>query len=876
MAAPGSNPNPAISLAKLLGALIVAGVLGAGVLLPFVGGAGLVAKHYADKFENTTCNLQETPPPEKTQIYASDGKTLIATIFKQDRQPIPLKDVPKPLVDALVATEDRRFYSHHGVDMRGLIRSAISTSSGDTQGGSTLTMQYVKQIRYYQAGDNPKKQADAIAQNLNRKIEDAKCALYLEGTKHESKATILDNYLNIAFFGENSYGIETAARTYFDKSASQLTLPESAMLVGLLRAPTQYDPFINPEAARQRRDQVLDNMVSYGKLTAGQAARLKSTPVSLATTAPPQVREGCANAASSVQNVGFFCDYAVNWLLDHKAVTESQMQTGGLKIVTTLDAKLQNSMQQRLHSMLSTKAPMAAIMPVVDPHTGDVLAMSTTKRYDTSGRGGTTTLPIFTSYTAQAASTYKLFPLLVALSTGVDKGWQMQTPTGPYQWKNCPPDNGTVLNGDANEFYNPGGNLTMRDATIKSSNTFFVGMADQLFSCQLQPIIQMAQKLGIQSFGRPSSEPHTTVGQSILQFQRATRLTLGDIETSPLELTSAYAAVANDGRYNAPSPIKSVTTSKGEPIRVPRTPSRQVISPQVAREAVQIMEGDTQAPGTSATSFATWYQSHPDLLISGKTGTAPGVSPRTHQADKNGALWFAGMTPNYVATTALINLDRPSNPASGLPGVTDAADNAYGGEAAKFWIAALAPTLQHKAWTWPSADAVNGDPVPSVVGYSPADARRLLKRDGYKMQLLGAADGLSCASTQPIGQIAYSGPSIAPRGATITVCPSSGIRQDLYVYVPPPPPPTHASGPTGNPGGGSHSGGGQQGGGGQRGGGSSSAPAPPVPPPSSNPVPPGHSHGPGGGNGNNARTGAATGAGTTAGTGAGTGSGTGG
>ena len=854
MARPGSNPNPAIVLPKLIGALVVAGVLGAGVLLPFVGGVGLVAKHYADKFENTTCNLQETPPPEKTQVYASDGKTLIATIFKQDRQPIPLKDVPQALQDALISTEDRRFYSHHGVDMRGLIRSAISTSGGDTQGGSTLTMQYVKQIRYYQAGDNPKKQADAIAQNLNRKIEDAKCALYLEGTKHESKATILDNYLNIAFFGENSYGIETAARTYFDKSASQLTLPESAMLVGLLRAPTQYDPFINPEAARERRDQVLDNMVSYGKLTPEKAAKYKATPVSLATTAPPQVKEGCANAPSNVVNVGFFCDYAVNWLLDHKAVSESQLQTGGLKIVTTLDANLQNSMQQKLHKMLSTKAPMAAIMPVVDPHTGDVLAMATTKQYNTSGKGGTTTLPIFTSYTAQAASTYKLFPLLVALSTGVQSTWPMRTPVGPYQWQNCPPDNGQVLNGDANEFYNPGGNLTMRQATDKSSNTFFVGMADQLFSCQLEPIIQMAQNLGIDSFARPSSEPHTTVAQSILQFQRATRLTLGDIETSPLELTSAYAAVANDGRYNAPSPIKSITTSNGQPIRVPRSPGRQVISPQVAREAVQILQGDTQTGGTSADSFAPWYATHPYSLVAGKTGTAPGISPRTHKDDKNGALWFAGMTPNYVATTALINLDNPSYPASGLPGVTDPADNAYGGEAAKFWIAALGPTLRTKTWTWPSPDAVNGDPVPSVIGLSPTDARRLLKRDGYKMQVLGAADGLSCASRKPVGTVAFAGPSIAPRGATITVCPSSGIRQDLYVYVPPPPKPTHSSGPTG------HS------------GGNSSPPGGSGPPAASNPAPspPGHGHGHGGNGGTaggQTAGGALGGTGTTSGTG---------
>ncbi len=188
MARSRTHPNPALVLVKLIGALVVAGVLGAGLLLPYVGGIGLASKSLADRFLNTKCTLHETPPPQKTEVYANDGKTLIATIFKQDRQPIPLSQVPSSLQKALVATEDRRFYSHHGVDMRGLLRSAINTSSGDTQGGSTLTMQYVKQIRYYQAGDNKKKQAAAIAQNLDRKIEDAKCALHIENIEHESKS----------------------------------------------------------------------------------------------------------------------------------------------------------------------------------------------------------------------------------------------------------------------------------------------------------------------------------------------------------------------------------------------------------------------------------------------------------------------------------------------------------------------------------------------------------------------------------------------------------------------------------------------------------------------------------------------------------------
>jgi membrane peptidoglycan carboxypeptidase len=818
---------------KLVGTLVITGVLAAGVLLPFVGGAGLAAKHEADNFLSKTCHLTETPPPEKTQVYASDNKTLVATIFKQDRQPITLAQVPKSLQDALVATEDRRFYSHHGVDMRGLIRSAINTSSGDTQGGSTLTMQYVKQIRYYQAGDNKKKQEEAIAQNINRKIEDAKCALYIENTEHESKGKILENYLNIAFFGENSYGIETAAETYFNKTTSQLTLPESAMLVGLLRAPTQYDPFIDQDAARLRRNQVLQNLVSVGKLSQAQADKYKATPVSLATTAPPPLQEGCDNAPTAITNVGFFCKYAVNWLLTHNIVTDAQLETGGLRIVTTLDANLQNSMQRKIAKALSSKADMSAVMPVVDPHTGNILAMASSKNYGT-GKNNSTTLPIFTSYTAEGASTYKLFPLLTALSTGVPEDFQLQTPVAgsKYNWKQCP-NNGDVTNSDASENFVPGANDTMLDATAKSSNTFFTGIGDDLFQCNLVPIIDMARSLGMKSFSQPSDEKGVTVADSILKYSSVKRLVLGDIATSPLELTSAYAAIANDGKYNAPVPIKSVTDSKNRVINVPRTPGHRVVTAQVARTAIDILTHDTKTPGTSAVPFESWYADN-HSLVSGKTGTAPGTDPKTHKDDKNGALWFVGMTPSLVATTALINLDSPSNPASDLPGVTKPEDTAFGAYAAGIWLKALTPTLDKRTWTWPSAEAVNGDTVPDLTGMTLDDAKQALKDKHLKLSIFGGAEGPGCASKVIYGSVAYYGPTIAPRGATITVCTSTGTEQTLYHKPPPPPkktktPSSGASGSgSGHAGGGTGTGSAGTGGGG-RGGGNSHGPNPPNP-----------------------------------------------
>jgi membrane peptidoglycan carboxypeptidase len=805
VAAPGTGPGtpfPWHTVGRLALALLATGILGAGLLLPYVGGLGLAARHEASKFLDTPCNLQESPPPRTTTLLASDGKTVIANLFVQDRDPVPLSMVPKSLQDALIATEDRRFYSHHGVDMRGLIRSAVSTSGGDTQGGSTLTMQYVKQIRYYQAGSDIAKQQAAVSQNLNRKIEDAKCAIYLENVKHESKDTILENYLNIAFFGENAYGIQRAAEVYFGKPVNKLTLPESAMLVGLLRAPSQYDPFVNQSEAKDRRNQVIQNLVTVGKLSQAQADVYKKAQLSLYTKNPPIVREGCANASSSIRNVGFFCDYVVDWLENVQGISPTELTTGGLRIVTTLKADLQNSMQQHLQATIPATSPMSAVLPVVDPATGNVLAMATSKFYGqkASAKDNThTVLPIFTAYTAQGASTYKLFPLLTALQTGVPSSWSVYTPPtqeqtttgaqGPagYRPLNCQTDAATV-NGDAQENYSL--NETLRSATVKSSNTFFVGMADQLFGCDLKPIVDMASSLGMKGLQEPSGDGNFTVAQSILNYQRPQELVLGDIATSPLELAGAYAAVADGGRFNAPAPVISIEDQNTkQKISVKRSPSVQAVSPQVAAQAIQILTGDTQFPGTSAGQFQSWYAQHPGQLVAGKTGTSVAVV-NNKETQQNASLWFVGMTPQYVAVSALINFDQPSSPAAGLPGVGDAGTDAYGAYAAGVWLSAIGPALAGQSWSWPAPSAVPGVPVPNLTGQDLATAKQMLTSAGFKMVQLDAANNLTCASSVPAGHVAFFGPQIAQPGSTVTVCPSSGAPQQTFV-----PPPTHATQP---------------------------------------------------------------------------------
>jgi membrane peptidoglycan carboxypeptidase len=538
---------------------------------------------------------------------------------------------------------------------------------------------------------------------------------------------------------------------------------------------------VHPEAAKTRRNQVLQNLVDVHKLNQADATKLMSTPVKLATRKPPVVREGCANANPQILNAAFFCDYAVSWLESVGGISETLLTTGGLKIKTTIDAALQTSVQNNLAAAIPDNSPMTAVVPVVDPGTGDVLAMATSKHYgtNTSAKDNThTSLPVFTEYSGMGASTYKLFPLLTALQTGVPSNWPLQTPSfrsGGYVPSNCATD-AKIVNADAAESYSS--NETLATATAKSSNTYFVGLADQLLGCNLQPIVDMARKLGIKALDQPSGDGTLTVGQSIINYQRPGELVLGDVGTSPLEIAGAYAAIANNGRFDAPAPILSIEeTVDGQTRQLPvkRAEEVQVVSPQVALQAVQILQGDTVYPGTSYRQFQPWYSQN-SSKIAGKTGTSVAVV-NGKDTDQNASVWFVGMTPNLVAATALINFDHPNAPIAGLPGLDDPGHQAYGAYAAGIWRQAITPSIQAKQWTWPDPSSAPGVAVPSVVGMDLTTAQQTLQAAGFKMAEL--VKGMLCPSTVQLGHIAFAGPQIAEPGATIVVCQSSGVGQKV-------------------------------------------------------------------------------------------------
>lgn len=763
-------------LVKLLGAAVVCGALAAGVLLPVIGGVGLAATKVSDQFLGTPCDLVITPAQQTTTVLASDGKTVIARLFAQNRQDVPLTAIPQSVQDALISTEDRRFYSHHGVDVHGIARAALHNGGGGgTQGGSTLTMQYVKQVRYYQASTPAQREA-AINQDLHRKIQDAKCAIDLE--KRYSKKQILDDYLNIAFFGENSYGIQTAAQTYFRTSAAKLTVPQAAMLVGLVQSPSELDPFVNPQGARQRRDQVLDNMVSTGALTAAAAAKYKAEPLRLSGSKAPPVREGCANSTESIANVGFFCDYVVDWLRTQGGLSSQTVQTGGFKIVTTLDASLQNSGQQAVWSSgLDPNSPTALVMPSVDPKTGRVQTMITSRHYGVAA--GQTTIPLFTSAYAGSGSTYKYFTALAALKLGAQPNLTLTTGNS-YTVRNCPVDpNSNVPAYTVRNAGSYGATLPLSDALPESVNTYFVGLEDQFFGCDLSPIVQTALGLGMTHLNDPA--PNSASKQSVAQAtvsQHQTGFTLGFTGTSALELSAAYGAMANDGVFCPANPIASITGPDGNPVSYKKPTCSRQFSPQIARTMLTIMTADTNSyKGTAYRYFRDWYAQGGSPIAS-KTGTDNDAENLPDGGNGNSALWYVGVTPKLVSAAALVNPTTPKATITGLPdNVSNNGSDVFGAYASTYWLDAYGPKLQFDSWTWPSAtDIPDAVTVPDVIGQDQATAAATLAQQGFT----ASVSTVVCGSSQAPGNVGYYAPQVATPGTKITLCLSNGISVNGY------------------------------------------------------------------------------------------------
>jgi membrane peptidoglycan carboxypeptidase len=746
--------KPASTLAKLFVVAVVGGLLLAALALPTVGGLGLVARKSIDSFNNMPASLADDgKPPQRSVIVASDGSTRIANLYLQNRQVVPLSQIPNIAQKALISIEDSRFYKHHGVDPRGILRAVVSDvrRGGASQGASTLTQQYVKQVLLYQS-DNSNQQKAATADTVARKLKEAHIALDLE--KRLSKNEILARYMNIAYYGEGAYGIETAAHTYFGVSAMKLDLAQAALLGGIVQSPYGYDPYRHMDRALARRHEVLVRMQQQHYITQGQMHAADQEKITLSKKSDTPAN-GCTEAITP--NTGFFCDYVRNYLTNVLHLTQTQLYKGGLKIRTTLNPQIQNNASAAVAKAVPMNNPAAAVMDVVEPGTGHVLAMAVNRKFGNDPKDKTqTSINLATRAVGFGGSTYKAFTLAAALQRKVPFGYEIPTDSTAV----APGLGYTTKNPVKNDSPNERGTFTLEHAIVQSVNTYFIKLLDgQYFADNMELPVQDAQRMGM------TNSVTKSVGDTVVQKHLGS-FTLGAVATSPLDLATAYATIGANGKMCPPNPILSITDSTGKALPVKAPTCTQALTPKVAVGMSNILKGDVRSdvPYNTTGGKISIGDSH---AVAGKTGTA----------NDSAGLFFAGYTPKYAGAVGVFNPDSPSKAMTTIPGYEGDGQNLYGSFAADIWNSALSPVIAKdppSSWPAPDPSVVNGDSVaiPCAVNRNIGDASNYLAGLGFNSSPGAAVDSAAAVGTV-VGQDPACG-SRGQQGQTITLSTSNG------------------------------------------------------------------------------------------------------
>ncbi|MFG2085650.1 penicillin-binding protein [Spirillospora sp. NPDC048824] len=601
----------------------LAGFIVALMLLPTACTAGVGARDAADWFQTEPDGLTTSGVPQRSRILSEDGRT-IATFFYQNRVDVPLEKIAPVLQKAVLAIEDSRFYEHGAIDVQGTLRALASNLSHGSveQGGSGITQQYVKNLLLAQAdSDTERKRAKEIT--AARKIRELRYAVAVE--ERFTKDEILRRYLNIAYYGDGAYGIEAASRHYFSKHASELNLAEAALLAGVIRYPYAYDPTRHSDAARQRRDVVLDRMAELGWLDPGKAEKTKEQPVKLDVQ---NVRSGCVSS-----DAPFFCDYVQREILINPVFGETAkereklLKRGGLTIRTTMDRQAQKAAQRAVDEHVPPKnsAHKAAAEAMVEPGTGEIKAMVVDRELGPDEERGKTWINFAadashgSSIGMQAGSTFKAFTLAAALDEGMPFGTRLMAPREytPVGFRNCDGEKvgdptaslGNAADGEG------GKQFSIVTGTHHSVNTFFLALEKEVGLCDT---VKMAERLGMtQASGKP--------------LEQYPAFTLGFNAVSPLRLAAAYAAFGARGEYCEPIAIKEITDASGKKLKVPPRDCEQVMDKGVADAVNHVLSGVI----TKGTARGMGLGRD----AAGKTGTVDDFS----------AAWFAGYTPDLAS-----------------------------------------------------------------------------------------------------------------------------------------------------------------------------------------------------------------------------------
>ncbi|MCU7727041.1 penicillin-binding protein [Actinoplanes sp. KI2] len=752
----------------------LAGVVVAAAAFPAAAMSGLTVEAGGKAFASLPSQLKAFSSPQITRVFASDNKTQIAVMYDEFRSDVPLSQISINMQNAIIAAEDRGFYHHSGVDIKGTVRAFVNDQSGGSkQGASTLTMQYVRMALAYSA-TTPQQVVSATEDTAKRKITEMKYAMQVE--KELTKQQILERYLNIAPFGNGAYGIFAASQIYFQKSPKDLDVAQAALLAGMVKAPTSFNPTTAtgyPQAVT-RRQYVLDGMVTTGAITQAQEAAAAKEQI------PHKVKKtgnGCVSVSKN--EWGFFCDYFTRWWLGQQAFgattydREQRLNDGGYRVVTTMDLKATAAAHKRITEQIGNKNKDALMLAAVQPGTGQVLALAANRTFSLDdsknflssnpakrdrkikGTYPNTTNPIISGggdvdgY--QAGSTFKLFTMVTALKQGIPLTRTMNA--GKVAQTHYIVERGSPAACPGTHFYCPGnageseaGVYNMWSAFGHSVNTFFVPLEEEVGAGN---VVQTAEDFGIQF--RASNDADLAKPGNAEQWGA---FTLGVSESTPLDLANAYATLASDGKYCAPTPVKAIVTQDNEKIDVGSANCRRVVSADVARAALDAARcpvGDSAQMGScGGGGTAPGAHGVVDHPVFGKTGTT--------DSSKTAALILG--TTSIVVAGYLADPDWPQTSQHMSHGQVNPA----------VWNTVADYMRGKPSVQFPKpgdAKVAIGDmvPVPGVSCTTVADAQAELKNAGF----IGVVGG-QVASSCPAGTVADTRPgSMAPKNTAIVL-----------------------------------------------------------------------------------------------------------
>ncbi len=772
----------------------VAGVLITAAVTPVVAVSGAAAVSAVDIFEKLPNHLDPGQLAEPSSLYAtgSDGTVYeLATFYDQNREMVSWDNISQFVKDAAVAEEDPRFYTHGGVDVLATGRAALQNAAGTGfSGASTITMQYVRNVLVQEAIAIPDKEEqkkayeNAMRQDFDRKLKEMKYAISIE--KKFSKDEILLGYLNIALFGRQIYGIESAAQYYFSKSAKDLSLAEAASLVATVNNPgkLQIDVPENIPANQERRDKILGSMLNHGKITQAQYDEAVATPVT--PTIKPRVA-GC-NVAEQNFGVGHFCDYVLRYIKQDPNFgktpeeREFKFSRGGYKIMTTIDLDMQTA---GLAAMQST---VPAIMDGIDVGgasvstevgTGRVLAMVQNRPFNNAKEvidadPRYTTVNYNTDYEYggssgfQVGSTFKPITLAEWIRTGHSVRDIVNVNGRSVQENSfrasCLPDGvyGFGSFSFTNDNEGTKGNKPVLTAIAQSVNGGLVSMQQRMDLCET---FQTAQSLGIHrasdlapAEGDPSRPAVPTLNGGFRDLSMVPSNVYGGIdEIAPITMSAAYGAFAGNGTVCSPVPIDQILDSDDKPVPFTKRGCSQGVLPEVAAGVAYALEY------TVNNGLANHARSAAGVPHLAKTGTTDDVKDNWTvgaSSTVSTATWVGNAGPIQLADGSW---DRVSTYGMGIqtadtviwPAMMNVADQKYGGTPFPEPSSAATRTTMIE--------------VPDVKGQSFEEASAMLTGLGFTVSNGGEVD-----SSVAQGRAASSSPEAGS---------SVGLGSDITVYV---------------------------------------------------------------------------------------------